>query len=291
MRESDTKHIQYFTILVLAEIAYAAGIILTYTAAYSPISAGNVAQSSNVYAPPYLLYLIVSIAVLAILVRLKKDFMAKMFGKYFGIIIGYQIFLSVFLIILYISAFLYPSESLSVTLLGAGLLASVGVIVWYKVRRLHNTFAILIGAIAIAVFATSFSTFWLFVIFALMSVWDIIAVFKLRFMQALASMAVSGDGKRMYPLFLYSGPVQGLRDKLNGTSRENKAALLGLGDIIIPGACAASAVVYMHASIVLIFPLLLFGLVLDMFWAKKMNKGVPALPILFVLLFIGVFLL
>lgn len=285
-----SKLMPYLSILLMAAIAYTTGTILAKIGALPQsnntlfsLSAGN----NSIQPQLYIIYLLISTIILVLVFRYKREWMAKVF-THMNFFMGYEITIAMFVLCIYIGGIFLPPIPLYIISIA---IAIISVILWLKVKALHNTFTVLLGIAAIAVLANAFSTFWLLVIFALMSAWDLIAVFKLKFMQALAGMAINGDGKRMYPLFLYSGTRADLEGKLKGSKEVRNVALLGLGDIIIPGAFVASAIVYLKTPAFPILSVLLIGLTLDMYIARRFNRAIPALPILFAISLIAVILL
>lgn len=275
--------INLFQIVCLSVMAYAAGTLFTIILMH----ANGTAQSAGIAVQPaqtptsilYVAYLLVSIVLMAVMFRYKKAFFQKLLSRGFVFISAYYIFGSVLMLIL------YPGVALGLPLLPIEVISlfsgCVIAYLWYRSIGSLNIYAFIIAVATIGAVASSFSPFWILIIFIIMAVWDLIAVFKLKFMQALAGIAINGDGKRTYPLFIYAGNMSKLRDKLTGKPvDEDRPALLGLGDIIIPGAFMASAVVSWHSSVYLFSLALALGLVVNMAISSKYKRGIPALPVM-----------
>lgn len=282
-----SEYYNYIKILFLAALSYWLGAIfagLMILASYYPTTstAASISPANNTTSIAYLIYLILSILTIAVLFKYRKEFLQKLFSRGLLVASAYYVFGSALIILLYSGlAFGAPPLTWEILSLVCGIALSL---IWYKTSGAHNFYAVMISIATIGAIASAFTPFWLLIIFFVMSVWDLIAVFKLKFMQNLAGMAINGNGKRMYPLFISSGSQSALHSKLSGDPIQNepKPALLGLGDLVIPGGFMASAVYFWHVSVFVGLPMLLLGLLADMWIATKYNKAIPALPILFI---------
>jgi presenilin-like A22 family membrane protease len=215
---------------------------------------------------------------------IKKKLYARILQKGMPFLIIYLIFSSGLTISLYAMIFLTHTITLYIDFV-ALLIGITLCVISYKTDRLHNIFAALISITVMALLAITFSTYILLIILIILSVWDLIAVFKLKFMQALAQQAIDGHKGKMLPLFIYTGSKNELKNKLKPQSKENKpsgAALLGLGDIIFPGAVICSALLINDLLPLLLTLGFLIGLGADMILSAKYNKPLPALPLIFV---------
>lgn len=272
-------------ILVMAIIAYVAGIVMTLVVGYDSrrIVAGTpiaIQQATTTQSFAYMAVILIGIIAMATIFTWRRDALKRIFSKVFGLWAAYYVFAGVFIIILYggmaLRAPVLPIEIGSIL---GGILAAV---LWFNLKGYHNLFAIIISIGTIAILATSFSLLWILAIFEFLSIWDLIAVFKLKFMQELAGMAINQQGKKPFPLFIYSGSLSSMEHKLQGKPQKGASvALLGLGDIIIPGAFLGALALSMPARVPLAIIAIFVALDANMWLAKHYKKAIPALPLMF----------
>lgn len=272
------------SIFLMATIAYSLGalmafVMLTNSSTTAQLSISTESTTSSL---ALVIYLVIAIVAMAILYKAFKNKYLFAFKNFMPLIIYFYILFSSFLLAL--SFLVYLGLAFEWAFYLAGLIGLIVTYIAYRTDRYNNELAIIISAVFIAVIGTELTPFWAIIILIAFSVWDLIAVFKLKFMQGIAMAAVEGKKGKMFPLFIYSGDKAILQSKLDPNlpkPKNVKVSLLGLGDIAIPGAFAVSVLVanglWLFLPVILA---ILAGLGLDLYIAGLYKKAIPALPII-----------
>ena len=277
-------------ILLLAALTYILAIGFVAIMAIDFNNAGGTLssyQATQTQSADYLVYVILSIGVVALIfslnLKLKMDWIKYIVLLAIGLITTYAFFF------LFLMTILFLTKLVVISYLEVAVLIILALVLtaYFMLRgnKYLNYVAIVLAVEMSAAMAISFSPFFLLIIFAIFSVWDYIAVMKLKSMQKIAKGAITGVFNRALPLFIYEGNHEALKEKISdkGEVKTSNVSILGLGDLIIPGAFIASVFLnYSVALALLLIPTAIYGIYRDMLWAKKIKSAIPALPIMFI---------
>ena len=162
---------------------------------------------------------------------------------------------------------------------GLALLASLIIAIFKVIKQnivIHNLSELFIYGGLAAIFSQSLSIFSVSILLILISIYDMIAVWKTKHMIKLAKFQTR--------LKLFAGLLIPYKYK-----KETKTAILGGGDIGFPLLFAA-AVLKSYGIKSLIIPLVTASFLLMLFIYGKKNKFYPAMPFLSIGCFLGYFL-
>lgn len=180
--------------------------------------------------------------------------------------------------------------------LGMVILGTV-IFVVYKNKNTMNLITVVIATSSAMFFGILFTPLIMVILLVILAVYDYIAVFKSKHMQLIA-----GAFAPVMPILFMVGDkdyLAGRIDKLKNLNKtgkqtylkERKGAILGSGDVIIPGAVISSFIfarlpVYAFAAMIGS----IIGISLNMLLLKtgKFNEGLPALPLLTFGIFLGI---
>jgi presenilin-like A22 family membrane protease len=173
-----------------------------------------------------------------------------------------------------------------------GLLAAIGIAIAYSLTRKNmiafNIF-VAIGCIAMAiVLGLLLKPIYILILLSALAVYDYIAVFKTKHMQAMAKSALSIQ----LPVAFMFGDKEYIDKRLAGTLKKSdkpKGYLYGNGDIAFPMAVATSL---LFANDIWLAVAALTGAIIGMFANMALLKtgrfksGLPAIPLLAISMFV-----
>ena len=201
----------------------------------------------------YIVFLVAFSAFLLFAIKHRKAGFLKYFLYFaFGLMLLYVLLIP-FIYILFYGAGLRGAV-LGDTALAASAISSLVIILIYAMKKewyVTNGVGVLVASGAIALFGVNFSILPTFIFLIALAVYDYIAVYRTKHMLTLADGVLSLD----VPIML-SVPKKGASKKLRGMPRmgikeslekgvERDAMYMGLGDIIIPGVLAVSALAFL----------------------------------------------
>ena len=159
---------------------------------------------------------------------------------------------------------------------------------WFWKQYL-NAFTIFVSAILAAYIATIWSMETVLVVFAFLCIYDVIAVFKTKFMKSMILTVL--QAKTVPPMFLTDINLSEMIRKLTKQKNKKKSTkpkkvkghMLGNGDVILASCFAIASFAYLNSIVAGIIILICgsIGIWLNFTIVAKRSVGLPALPLIF----------